>query len=176
MSKFIVPLSLADFIESPANVFPQGFVGVYMKNSEMKLMKDGAERDLVLGRLMEGLRSDLPVAPVFVTDTVLEAISKLQNSLSSLTLTGDVQGTVEYKNGKLEVETTIVGEFVDKKWTHVQSEPSMEWIMNHPLQKEPAVTFLNSAKEEIEGDKSYPDTNTVIARFTSPVMGYAVMS
>lgn len=176
MSKFIVPLSLADFIESPGDVFAPGFVGAYVRNAQMKLMKDGLERDLVLDRTLEGFTSDGFIAPVFANDTVLTAINKLQNSLSSLTLQGDVEGTVSYQEDKLVIQTTIVGEYVDKKWTHIQSTPSAQWIIDHPLEKNPAVTLLNSAKEKFEGDESYPYVGRVIVNFSEPMIGTAELN
>lgn len=176
MSKFLVPLSLSDFLESPGNVFAQGFVGVYMLNSQMKLMREGVESDLVLDRMLDGFDQVVPVAPVFAQDTVLTALIKLQGSLNSLTLEGDVAGTAEYKEGKLVIATSIQGSFVDANWVFVQNTPSLVWSISHPLGKRPSVTCLDTADGKISGEEEYPNDTLVIITYTTPVAGKAILN
>jgi hypothetical protein len=68
------------------------------------------------------------------------------------------------------------GEGGRQSYTHNQQTASDEWVMDHPLAFEPSVTILDSFNEEVEGDISYPLASRVVARFTAPFSGRAVMS
>lgn len=43
--------------------------------------------------------------------------------------------------------------------------------VNHNLQKYPAVTIINSANDEVDGDVSYTDLNTLTLSFSAPFSG-----
>lgn len=65
------------------------------------------------------------------------------------------------------------GEDGDKHYHHVQPTPSAEWDVTHALGKYPAVTVVNSARDEVVGEVHYVDNNRVILRFTAAFSGQA---
>jgi phage baseplate assembly protein V len=56
-------------------------------------------------------------------------------------------------------------------YAYAQTEPSQTWTVSHNLGFNPAVTALDSDGNQIEGDVSYPDANTVALNFSQPVSG-----
>jgi len=62
----------------------------------------------------------------------------------------------------------------DKHFEHVQAVPSAVWTVTHNLDKKPAVTVLDSAGEQCEGEVDYPSQNVVEITFTAPFSGLAV--
>jgi hypothetical protein len=128
MSKFIVPVQLSDFLESPTNTFAQGFVGMYVKNGWLKLKKSDLEKDAVLDRPLNGFEAETEVFDVLPEDSVLRAIEKLAARTSggggvskgvmvygttvsnnnSLTVNADWQWVVETNTVSLQNPVTLV--------------------------------------------------------------------
>jgi hypothetical protein len=118
MSKFIVPVQLSDFLESPANSFSQGFVGMYVKNKWLKLKKNNSEKDAVLDRPLDGFEAETEVFEITPEDSVLRAIEKLaaRTSGGGVSKGVVVYGTTESNNNfltlnpdwKWVVETNII--------------------------------------------------------------------
>lgn len=107
-SKFLVPLEVPDYQGVPvSSTADPGFVLAYIKYGWWTKYDGTAETDLVLQRPLEGFTEiDRYANPVTAADTVLGAIEKIQRSLSTLKLTGDVTGTAQYAGGELFIETT----------------------------------------------------------------------
>lgn len=109
-SKFLVPLEVPNYVGTPADKADAGFALLYIKHGWLTRQETGAiETDLVLARPLDGFSLPLTATPVTNTDTVKSALEKLQQSLLSVTLTGDVTGTAAYNAGVLEIVTTYTG-------------------------------------------------------------------
>lgn len=111
-SKFLVPLHLVKLSTTPSNP-GTGFLKVYIKGQYLTyLAEDGAETDVVLARPMTGFSNTANAASVVSTDTLLQAINKLQAGFRTFELTGDVTGTGTYSANKFTVATTIAPDSV----------------------------------------------------------------
>jgi hypothetical protein len=64
----------------------------------------------------------------------------------------------------------------DKNIIHVQTNPSMTWVVNHVLGVKPSVqTFLPNNKK-IEGDIEHIDNNMLVVRFSRPYTGIVTLN
>lgn len=61
-------------------------------------------------------------------------------------------------------------------YRHVQTSPASIWTITHPLGRRPAVTIVDSAGTPVEGDVDYPSTSVVVASFSAPFAGEALLS
>ena len=59
----------------------------------------------------------------------------------------------------------------DRYYVHEQPVASDTWTAPHGLGKKPAITVEDSAGSVVVGRYSYPDLNTVVARFSAPFSG-----
>ena len=85
-----------------------GFVKVYVSNGWLtKTSEDGSVRDLVLDRTLSTYSVAATAAALTTADTLIIALGKLQKSLNSINLTGDVVGSASYISGALTISTTI---------------------------------------------------------------------
>lgn len=57
--------------------------------------------------------------------------------------------------------------------THVQSSASDTWVVNHNLNAVPAVTIIDSAGTEVEGEVTHTTPNQSVLRFNAPFSGTA---
>lgn len=107
-SKFLVPLHLPVLTTTPSSTPQAGFVKAYVLNSWLTaLNSSGVQYDLVLARPLEGFSVAGTAAQVTSSDTVLSAFGKIQKSLNSINLTGDVVGVASFASGALTISTTI---------------------------------------------------------------------
>lgn len=60
-------------------------------------------------------------------------------------------------------------------FTFMQTVPTNEWVIPHPLHTLPTVTVVDSANRMVYGDVSYPDFDTVIITFAVPFSGTAYL-
>lgn len=65
---------------------------------------------------------------------------------------------------------------VDKTYLHIQSIPSAEWIINHNLNKYPAVSVIDSANNEVIGEIQYIDNNNIKIKFAGSFSGKAALN
>lgn len=112
-SKFLVPLQLPELsagtITSPAT----GFVKVYINGGWLFKKDDsGTVLDLVLDRTLETYAIPATASAVTLSDSVVVAFGKLQKSLNSINLTGDVTGSASYVSGALTISATIAANSV----------------------------------------------------------------
>lgn len=61
-------------------------------------------------------------------------------------------------------------------YRHIQSVPSAIWTIDHELGFYPNSTVIDSAGSSVEGEKSYPDANTLIITFIAAFSGEAYLS
>lgn len=61
-------------------------------------------------------------------------------------------------------------------YTHIQDVASSTWTINHNLGRYPQVTVVDSAGSVVVGDVSYPDINTVVAKFGGGFAGRAYLT
>jgi hypothetical protein len=107
-SKFLVPLQLPELSSGTFSNPGAGFVKVYVSNGWLtKTSEDGSVKDLVLDRTLSTYSVAATAAALSTADTVIIAFGKLQKSLNSINLTGDVVGSASYVSGALTISTTI---------------------------------------------------------------------
>ncbi len=83
-SKFIVPLHLLNLTSATANP-KTGYVKLYFKNYVLTSKRsNGTERNLVLDSVLSTLSIGVIAEPIVNTDTIVEAFSKLQSSITTL--------------------------------------------------------------------------------------------
>lgn len=63
----------------------------------------------------------------------------------------------------------------ETSFTYIQAVPASVWTITHNLGRYAAVTVLDSDDDEVYGDYDYPDLNTVVLTFSSPVTGTAFL-
>lgn len=106
-SKLLVPLHLPYITDTPA-LPTSGFTKFYIKSGYLTYLNEaGTEADVVLSRPLTGLTVPASTAPILSTDTILQAFAKLQRSLSSIELKGDVAGTASYVSGALIINAAV---------------------------------------------------------------------
>ena len=64
----------------------------------------------------------------------------------------------------------------DKTYLHIQSVASNEWLINHGLNKYPAVSIIDSAENEVIGEVEYIDANNVKLKFAGSFSGKATLN
>ena len=107
-SKFLVPLQLPELSSGTFADPGVGFVKVYVSNGWLtKTSEDGSVKDLVLDRTLSTYSLPGTAAALTLADTVITAFGKLQRSLNSINLTGDVVGSASYVSGALTISATI---------------------------------------------------------------------
>ena len=68
------------------------------------------------------------------------------------------------------------GETVEASFMFHQSTPAAVWTIVHPLSYYPAVTIVNSAGEEVEGDLTFVNATTITVKFSGAFSGIAYLS
>lgn len=64
----------------------------------------------------------------------------------------------------------------DLNYTHDQAIASAVWTITHNLGKNPSVTVVTSAGDEVEGTTHYIDSNTLEVTFSAPFGGKAYLN
>ena len=64
----------------------------------------------------------------------------------------------------------------DLNYVHNQTEASDEWIIVHNLNKYPAVSIIDSAGDEVEGNVHYDSLNQVTITFIGSFKGTATLN
>lgn len=70
----------------------------------------------------------------------------------------------------------VPGATGDRHHTHDQGTAAAEWLIAHGLGKCPAVTVVDSAGDQVEGDVDYIDLNTLTVFFSAPFAGRAYLN
>lgn len=96
-------------------------------------------------------------------DIELESVDKLEIEVS------DYDELVVEEQGQITVET-------DKNYLHKQTVPSKLWVIKHDLGKYPAVSIMDSAKNEVVGEVIYHDKNTLTTSFMGEFSGIATLN
>ena len=112
-SKFLVPLQLPELNGATIANPGAGFVKAYILNGWLtKKDSAGTVIDLVLDRTLTTYSVAATAAAISSADTLVVALGKLQKSLNSINLTGDVTGSASYVSGALTVAVTIAANSV----------------------------------------------------------------
>lgn len=67
-------------------------------------------------------------------------------------------------------------QFSDLSYVFNQNSPSSIWTINHGLEFIPNITVVDSSGSVVEGDYSYPSSNTVVLNFSGAFAGKAYLS
>ncbi|WP_368346640.1 hypothetical protein [Peptostreptococcus anaerobius] len=73
-------------------------------------------------------------------------------------------------------KTKGITELVDKNYIHDQIQASTSWIVQHNLNKYPAVSVVDTGKNEIVGDIKHIDKNSLIINFSHAFSGMAFLN
>ena len=58
-------------------------------------------------------------------------------------------------------------------YTHTQNTSASVWVINHNLNKNPAVSIVDTGGNEVEGDVLYVNLNSLTLTFSAPFSGKA---
>ncbi|HET9563407.1 MAG TPA: hypothetical protein VFP27_02615 [Mycobacterium sp.] len=61
-------------------------------------------------------------------------------------------------------------------YEHIQSVPAAVWIVNHDLIYRPAVTVIDSAGSQVEGDVQYVGSQQLVLTFSGAFAGTAYLT
>ena len=80
-----------------------------------------------------------------------------------------------------QVLRKVSNEDYDTEWAktsfiYTQSEASIEWIVNHDLNKFPSVAVIDSAGSVVVGDIQYINDTQIIITFCAPFSGQAILN
>lgn len=64
----------------------------------------------------------------------------------------------------------------DANYIHKQTEASNEWVIVHNLNKYPAVSIIDSAGDEVEGNVHYDSINQITITFIGAFKGTATLN
>jgi hypothetical protein len=64
----------------------------------------------------------------------------------------------------------------DKKYTHSQSSASAQWVINHNLNKKPSIAVVDSAGNNVIGEITYTNNNSITVDFSGSFAGYAYLN
>lgn len=79
----------------------------------------------------------------------------------------------ELIGNKTSIELGIIN---DKFFEFEQLSPSNEWRIEHPLNKFPSVTIIDSGGSIVIGDVSYVDESNIVVSFQSAFSGKAYLN
>lgn len=61
-------------------------------------------------------------------------------------------------------------------WEYVQVSPATVWTIAHPLPYRPNVSYVDSAGSVVVGDTAHPSAGVIVATFSAPFAGTALLS
>ena len=64
----------------------------------------------------------------------------------------------------------------DKNYVFQQNQALDKWVINHNMNKYPAVSVIDSAGNEVIGDIEYIDENNLIIKFSGGFSGKATLN
>ena len=115
--------------------------------------------------------------------TGIESV-ELQDIVSDVALSGDYadlintpQNTSNFVNdGSGGGYPYVTEEQLLLSFTFEQSTPSMSWVVNHPLNRMPATSIVDSSGSLVFGKVTYVNLSTLIIDFNSPFSGYVYLT
>lgn len=90
---------------------------------------------------------------------------------------GSLSGTLNgmpHLSGSLSIPKGGGG--YDKFFEYSQTAPSSKWFINHPLNKFPSVTVVDSGGSVVIGDIEYVDNSNIIITFNATFSGKAYLN
>jgi hypothetical protein len=103
------------------------------------------------------------------------SIANSQNNANSFVVT--VTATEGQGNLKdLDYYAISSNEGGDKKYTHQQSSASAQWVINHNLNKKPSIAVIDSAGNNVIGEVTYTNNNSITVDFSGSFAGYAYLN
>lgn len=111
--KHLVPIHVANYVGSPGSVQP-GFKKFYLKNGYFKLYDGTNENDVVLDRPLDGFTP--LTGTITAADSVLTALEKIQNAISSF---GSIGPGTQNRVAKFNTPTSIVDSLIEDNGTSV---------------------------------------------------------
>jgi len=94
--------------------------------------------------------------------------------LTPIATNGSFQNTKDYFISLLTYNPSASGG--DKTFVFTQGVPSMNWVINHPLDKYPSVSVVDSSGQEVICTVDYIDTQTINLTFNAAFSGQAFLN
>lgn len=121
------------------------------------------------------VKLELPLRPITENNEAEETILVRRGQGPRVYVALDInEGEVIGKSGG--VLTGITGGGADLTYVHNQSVASATWDITHNLGKKPSITIVDSSDDEVEGDVTYVDNNTVQLNFSAAFSGKAYLN
>lgn len=99
--------------------------------------------------------------------------TNLANKVSITTFNGHATNVSVHTT---QDEKDYITNNLDKNLVHIQSIPSVQWVIPHNLNKCPDVLIIDNTNEVIVGKIIYTDLNTIHIDFTCEVGGKAILN
>lgn len=119
--------------------------------------------DAVIGTVYNGVVVIPDAAAQGVSTTFIETIKTVPNTTLSLDTSDDQYATTKFVN-------------LVTRYVHTQVTPSITWVINHNMFKQPICTIIDSANDQIVGEIEYTTINTVTITFSGAVSGKAYLT
>jgi hypothetical protein len=98
--------------------------------------------------------------------------SSYDNTITSVTITGDVTKTINLN----QQDGGVVSVSFKDTYVHTQGAPSSSWAVNHDMNKYPSVTVVDSSDNVVEGEVEYNSLNTLTINFSGGFSGKAYIN
>lgn len=137
-----------------------------MTQLPIKVLKDENKSQFIPFTLADGVYYDNTTSVKDKLDTKLEAPNLIPGS--HITITQTAQGLV--------IDTDLSTLDPDKTYYHAQTTASDTWVISHNLNKYPAVSVIDSAGNEVEGEIIYNSINQITIMFKGAFKGSATLN
>jgi len=87
----------------------------------------------------------------------------------------DKGGLISY-NDYIKLQSLSADDDSGASYTHEQMSASAHWIINHTLNRYPAVTIVDTGGSTVEGDVVYINANRIEIYFSAPFSGNAYLT
>lgn len=128
-----------------------------------------APLNVVIG---ENARIEVGEAVTYIKTGTNEIEKAVQTGLTQIGI--QVNQAEEYANSAKQ--SAELAYLYRSTYIHEQATAASTWIINHNLNKYPAVSVVDSAENEIIASVKYQDANTCIIEMSSPFKGKAYLN
>lgn len=120
-------------------------------------------------KLPSDLVDDTNQTHKFVTTAEKSVWNGKQDELVSGTNIKTINGNSIVGSGNLDLN-------LDKNYVFTQSTAAISWVINHNLNKYPAVVITDNSGNEVQGEIVYNTTNQITINFNSSFAGKAILN
>lgn len=157
------------------------------KNDEIYFDKEDAYVDILFPPLGEGIyQSEIAIiqdnkkllSGIFELEYVKSLTGSEEANLKKLVDTNLIDTLLKSKDTIQELldKTKTLESVMDKSFEFEQMQASKEWVVNHNLNKFPAVSVVDTGKNEVIGSIKHLDKNNLIINFSHAFSGMAFLN